>query len=317
LVTFTIVIKSTPKSAAPAYDVLMTDPMPTGLGLDQTSVHVKNSAGLPSAVVTTTDTNLKITWAYFPVGETSTITFDARFIGPPPVTNKVSVQWSSIPIEPLPPFTRRSPYNQHSTERSYDPHGNTLNDYGTTSSITLRVPALPNTGFAPGLQTLLPVQPSDKAYDTMDNMTLEIPALHLRMPIVGVPAGSDGWDLTWLSNQAGYLEGTTYPTQVGTTGLTGHVYLADGTPGPFVHLGDLRWGDQVIIHANGQRYIYEMRTSRVVLPNDLSIFANDGYTWLTLLTCKDYLPALKTYDYRLAVRAVLVKVEADSTPAGQ
>jgi LPXTG-site transpeptidase (sortase) family protein len=214
----------------------------------------------------------------------------------------------------LPPFSHRSPYNEHSTERSYDPESSTLNDYGASSSVTLREPSLPATGFAPGVRTVLPAQPFDLAYDPMDGMTLEIPALHLVMPIVGVPATLAGWDLTWLSNQAGYLEGTTFPTQVGTTGLTGHVYLADGTPGPFLHLGDLLWGNQVIIHANGERYIYEVRTSRVVLPSDLSVFDNDGYTWLTLLTCKEYLPTLKTYDYRLAVRAVLVKVEDEPQP---
>ncbi len=147
----------------------------------------------------------------------------------------------------------------------------------------------------------------------MTDMWLEIPALGLNMPIIGVPATGDGWDLTWLSNQAGYLEGTTYPTQVGTTGLTGHVSLADGTPGPFVHLADLIYGNQVILHANGMRYIYEVRTSKVVVPGDVSVFKNDGYTWLTLLTCKDYIPSLNRYDYRLAVRAVLVTVEDDSS----
>jgi large repetitive protein len=314
LVTFSIDVQATTVSAAPAYDVLMTDPIPAGLKLEETSIHVKKSAGLPDAVVKFAAAKLTVFWAYFPVGEKATVTFDARFIGPSPVINKVNLQWSSIPIEPLPPFTQRSPYNRHSTERSYDPQSSTLNDYGTSASATLREPALPSTGFAPGVRTVLPAQPFDLAYDAMDGMILEIPALHLMMPIVGVPATPAGWDLTWLSSQAGYLEGTTFPTQVGTTGLTGHVYLADGTPGPFVHLGDLMYGNQVIVHANGKRYIYEVRTNRVVLPSDLSVFDNDGYTWLTLLTCKEYLPTLKTYDYRLAVRAVLVKVEEEPQP---
>lgn len=37
----------------------------------------------------------------------------------------------------------------------------------------------------------------------------------------------------------------------------------------------------LILHANDKRYVYEVRTNRVVLPNDLSVFKNDDYTWMT------------------------------------
>jgi len=163
--------------------------------------------------------------------------------------------------------------------------------------------------------TTLPAQPADKRYQSLGGMWLEIPALNLTMPLTGVPLSSEGWDLTWLSRQAGYLQGTTYPGQVGTTGVTGHVTLADGTPGPFRNLGKLFWGNQVILHAEGYRYVYEVREQRTVLPRDLSVFKQDGYTWMTLLTCDGYVPWLDTYNYRLAVRAVLLKVEADATPS--
>lgn len=315
--TYKIEIAHTSKSTAPAYDVLVTDNIPVALLLDQTSIQVKNSSGLPTAVIKSTASQFTIYWASFPVGEKAVIVFKAKFVGPSPVINKANVVWSSIPIEPGPHFRHQSDFNEHSTERRYDPIDDTLNDYVTDSSVTVKTPEkLPDTGFAPGVQTILPVQPLEKSYDALGDLWLEIPKLGLKMPIVGVPASGTSWDLTWLSNQAGYLEGTTYPTQVGTTGLTGHVYLADGTPGPFIHLANLVYGDQVILHASGKRYIYEMRTSRVVLPTDLSVFKNDGYTWLTLLTCKDYISSLNKYDYRLAVRAVLVTVDDDPSLPG-
>ena len=314
VLTYSIEVEHTKKSHAPAYDVVVADNLPAGLLLDPATIKVKNSTGLPTPVIKTTTNGFTVYWASFPIGEKTVITFQAKFIGPSPVVNKTNVVWSSIPVVPNPPGHRQSVYNDYSTERRYDPKDDTLNNYVTESSISIRTPGgLPNTGFAPGVQTILPVQPLNKAYDPMTDMWLEIPALGLNMPIIGVPATGSGWDLTWLSNQAGYLEGTTYPTQVGTTGLTGHVYLADGTPGPFVHLADLIYGNQVILHANGKRYIYEVRTSKVVVPGDLSVFKNDGYTWLTLLTCKDYIPSLNRYDYRLAVRAVLITVDDDTS----
>ena len=38
--------------------------------------------------------------------------------------------------------------------------------------------------------------------------------------------------------------------------LTAHVYLANGLPGPFANLNELKYGDQIIIHAYGQRDIW-------------------------------------------------------------
>jgi LPXTG-site transpeptidase (sortase) family protein len=310
-VTYTIDISHTAQSTAPAYDVLMTDNLPSGLALLPASIMVSGSAGLSAATVNSSTTQISVLWASFPVGETATVIFQATFVGPSPVINTTNVEWSSIQVDPNPHLTPQSPHNIHSTERRYDPPSQTINDYRTSSSITLRKPNLPNTGFSPGVTTSLPIQPLEQMYDSLGGMWLEIPALQLKMSIVGIPATVNGWDLTWLSNQAGYLEGTTYPSQVGTTGITGHVYLADGTPGPFLHLGDLLYDNQVILHANGRRYVYEVRTKSIILSNDTSIFKNDGYTWLTLITCKEYDAATNTYKKRMVVRAVLVSVEEE------
>lgn len=50
-------------------------------------------------------------------------------------------------------------------------------------------------------------------------------------------------------------------THAGNTGLTARAYLADGSPGPFVELGKLSYGDQIIVHLDGQRYVYEVRSA--------------------------------------------------------
>ncbi len=314
-VTFTIDVAHTAQSAVDAYDVILTDVLPS------------NFAFLPGTIQTTglapTSTNyapgtrtLTFFWDIFPLGQNASISFQATFVGPAPATNDTNLAWTSLPIDPQPNGQPQSltPYNGFGNERWYDPlDATSVNNYGASASVTVDVPnALPATGFAPNQVTNLPEQPAAKAYADLGNTWLEIPALGLNLPTTGVPLTADGWDLTWLSNQVGYLAGTTFPGQVGTTALTGHVTLADGTAGPFRNLNRLYWGNQVVMHINGYRYVYEVRETRSVRPTDFSVFKNDGYTWLTLITCEDYNPRLDTYAYRYAVRAVLLRVEQDS-----
>ena len=300
-------------ASAPAYDVLVTDNIPPALVLDPTSVAVNGSAGLPVPVVNTTANSFTVSWSEFPLGENASITFQAQFIGPSPVVNAASVEWSSLQIDPAPHLQPQSSYNQYSTERRYDPLDPAVNDYRVEASAQLRVPHAPLTGFAPHVITPLPVQPAEKAYQSLGDLWLEIPRLGVQVPIVGVPLASDGeWDLTWLGNQAGYLNTTAYPTHAGNSVLTGHVYMPDGLPGPFVNLYQLRYGDQMIIHLAGQRYIYQVRENRLLSPNDVSIFKHQAYPWVTLVTCKDYDLKTKTYLNRVAVSAVLIKIEQDT-----
>jgi LPXTG-site transpeptidase (sortase) family protein len=215
----------------------------------------------------------------------------------------------------------QSVYNASSHERRYDPHS-AADVYSVASSILIRVPELPKTGFAPGDLTGLPLQPADSRYLAMGDLWLEIPDLGVRVAVVGVPASGEGWDLTWLGSQAGYLAGTAYPTWTGNSALTGHVYLANGQPGPFVNLRTLSWGQQVIVHMDGLKYIYKVQDVRRVWPDDLSVLAHADVPTLTLITCQDYNQAKNEYQYRIAVRAVLVTTETDdstgpvSRPAG-
>jgi LPXTG-site transpeptidase (sortase) family protein len=170
---------------------------------------------------------------------------------------------------------------------------------------------LPNTGFAPGVRTFLPPQPAGKVYQAEPGLSLEIPKLSLSLPVVGIAKDGSNWDVSWLSRQAGYLEGTAFPSFQGNSVLTSHVYLADGTPGPFVHLASLIYGDKILVQAYGTTYTYEVRSVRSVSPGDTSVMAHKDAPWVTLLTCQDFDPASHSYLKRLAVSAVLVQ---SSTP---
>lgn len=168
---------------------------------------------------------------------------------------------------------------------------------------------LPETGFAPGVHTLLPAQPENKAYQGYTGMTLEIPVLQTNLAIVGVPRSGSGWDVRWLGEQAGYLEGTAFPTWQGNTGLVAHATLANGSPGPFAHMGELRWGDQVLLHAWGQRYVYEVRQNSLVSPDQLTMLKHEELDWITLITCQGYDESAGAYRWRRVVRAVLVAIQ--------
>ncbi len=167
---------------------------------------------------------------------------------------------------------------------------------------------LPLTGFAPGKITALPQQPGERAYFSTP-MVLEIPALSVNEAIVGVPE-SEGWDVTWLGDQVGYLGGTAFPTWAGNSVLTGHATDANGGSGPFARLGSLTWGDKIVIHAFGQDYIYEVRSvNRWTDPKDVSVLSkHEELPWLTLITCNGYDEKTGTYRWRTVVRAVQMKV---------
>jgi len=171
--------------------------------------------------------------------------------------------------------------------------------------------ALPATGFTSGLVTKLPVQGSSEMYQQYNYVSLEIPSLGAEAPIVGVPVSQDGWNLSWLDNQAGWLHGTTFPSWAGNSAITAHVYDANGQPGLFNDLSELKWGDEVIVHAYGQAYVYEVRSiDKYVRPEDTtSVFKHEDYPWLTLITCKGYDEDNDAYNWRVIVRAVQTQID--------
>ena len=189
-------------------------------------------------------------------------------------------------------------------------HLNPADFYTVVARSLIVTPYLPGTGFAPGRITALPEQPAEKAYQDLGDLWLEVPSLGIQVPIIGIPVRDGDWDLTWLEDQAGYLEGTAFPTHAGNSAITAHVYTPEGLPGPFVDLHKLSYGEQVIIHAYGQRYVYEVRSNQKVSPQARALTSED-YPWLTLITCQGYNEASDSYRYRIVVRAVQVRVEAE------
>jgi LPXTG-site transpeptidase (sortase) family protein len=177
-------------------------------------------------------------------------------------------------------------------------------DPGTSTMI------LPKTGFAPGISTLLPVQPSGNYYSSFSSLSIEIPKLSVHAEIFGVPNTVDSWDVTWLGQNVGWLSGSAFPTWSGNSVLTGHVWDEFNRPGIFNSIKQLSYGDQILIRAYGVNYTYEVRDNRLITAENIkSALKHEDTSWVTLLTCEGFTKETNSYPYRRIVRAVLVSID--------
>ena len=99
-VTYTLTMSHTSASNSVAFDVTLTDSLPTGLTLNPASLHVTGPAPSSTTVVGNTIT---LTFASFAHGSTSTLTYDATVGLPGSVTlgqvltNNATAIWTSLP----------------------------------------------------------------------------------------------------------------------------------------------------------------------------------------------------------------------------
>jgi len=185
---------------------------------------------------------------------------------------------------------------------------------GTATTTGTSASSLPKTGFAPNKVTTLPVQPATLEYAKMGDLWLEIPSLNVKSNIVGVPQNKDKtWDVTWLGNDTGGLNGTAFPTWNGNSVLTAHVTNASGLEGPFAALKQVKYGDQIIVHMGGMKYVYEVRETKLSRPYSTSYAfeSKQDAAYLTLITCSGYNPLNESYLFRRVVRAVLVSTVSE------
>jgi LPXTG-site transpeptidase (sortase) family protein len=291
-VTFTLTVKN--NGNAPASGVVIKDALPAIF--DVTAVNVTGAplgtlvsvtpligtGPAPYTVIVTLGGDLEVTDVV-----TITIVTTVNSLGNAPIENMASL----------------------TTTSSGDVEANNSDTFALTfSDARTKRSTLPATGFAPDVMTVLGAQPADLLYSNTA-VVLEIPSLGIKIPVVGVPRKNGTWDVTWLGNQAGWLDGSAFPSWKGNSLLTGHVYLSNGLPGPFVDVYRLKYGDRIVIHAYGQKYTFAVQTNAVVDPTDTTVMKHEERAWLTLITCKEYDQQTNTYKKRVVVRAVLISVE--------
>jgi LPXTG-site transpeptidase (sortase) family protein len=162
---------------------------------------------------------------------------------------------------------------------------------------------IPVTGFAPNTVTNLE---NSRQYYAPTRIGLEIPVLKVDTTIAGVEIRNGGWDVSWLQDQVGWLNGTAYPTRKGNSVLTAHVVGADGKPGVFSKLKNLGVGEFIYIYNSGYRYTYMVESKQFVEPDDVSVFQHMDDATLTLITCDRFDEESNSYLLRVVVRASLV-----------
>lgn len=296
VLAYSVLISNTGGSAATG--VVFTDTPDPNTSLVVGSVTA--TVGTITSGNTPGDTSLAVSIGLLSPGDAVTITFrvlidDPIAPGVDQVANQGTTTGSNIPPTPT---------DDPATSNPADP---------TVTALGRLAPELPATGFAPGRITLMPEEPPQARLTDLGGLWLEIPGLALRAEIVGVPLQPEGWDVRWMRDQVGHLEGTAFPTWPGNTVLTGHVVLPDGAAGPFARLGELAWDDAVYIDTPWLRYAYVVRSVRRVAPTDVSALDHETLDWLTLLTCAEYDQASDGYRRRLVVRAVLVAIDLRPT----
>ena len=100
----------------------------------------------------------------------------------------------------------------------------------------------------------------------------------------------EGVSVADLRKGPGHDPGTAMPGQVGNFVVSGHrtTYLA-----PFNKLGELHAGDKILIDTRAGQYVYEVTSTKVVRPSDISVAApvpehpkaNPTKRLITLTTC--------------------------------
>ena len=315
-VTITLTIQHTADSETNAYDVVVTDTLPDELQYISGSLECASGAQDADEACTESGGTITAQWSNFILGGgNGQITFRVIVLSLPAggITNTANVAWTSLPGDISTPQSS----NVFSKERDYDP-ASQVDVYRASDSLVLGASGsdegrrtrrtLPDTGFAPNRVTDLSNVPGETYLQTGD-ISIEIPSLSINIPVVGVPLRNGEWNVSWLGRQAGWLEGSAFPSWKGNSVITSHVYLSNGLPGPFVNLSRLKYGERVIIHAYGQTYTFEVRSNQIVEPNDTSAFKHEERPWLTLVTCKEYDDKTDSYRKRVVVRAVLVSVK--------
>lgn len=166
--------------------------------------------------------------------------------------------------------------------------------------------SIPVTGFPPTTVTYIN-ESTRPVYDALD-LRMEIPVLGVNTSIVGVQIVRGGWNVSWLQHQAGWLNGTAYPTWDGNSVLTAHAFTEDGKPGIFSSLKHLGTGEYVYVYSAGYRYTYQVVSNDLLQSSDVSAFRHEDKSYLTLITCETYEEASGSYLQRVAVRAKLVDI---------
>ena len=105
-------------------------------------------------------------------------------------------------------------------------------------------------------------------------------AFAMSVPKLGyTSAVVEGVDLAHLAMGPGHYPMTAYPGHQGTVGIAAHNNY-------WIQFGDLKAGDRIVLETRYGTFTYLVTSTRIVMPNDKTVFAGSGTGYrLTLTSC--------------------------------
>ena len=147
---------------------------------------------------------------------------------------------------------------------------------------------LPKTGFSAVNPQPLTEKPLSLNYQPV-LMMLEIPSASVTAEIVMVPFADGEFQVAWLDDKAGLLEGSSLPGE-GQSVLTGHNHLNTTEYGPFAKLSGIEEGDRIFIRDEDDIRIFEVYANEKIAEDDIDavnrLISEDPRS-LTLITCEN------------------------------
>lgn len=145
---------------------------------------------------------------------------------------------------------------------------------------------------------------------------LEIPSLGVSQTLQTVPVTNGDWDVSALTDKIGWLETTgAKPHDRYAMAFVGHVTMPrPAGPGPFYRLRELEPGDEIIFRLGDQEFVYQVDERKVVPPEKVELLYIEDGDSIVLVTCSGWNYLAQQYDYRLVVRAGLVRTVRNPGP---
>ncbi len=137
-----------------------------------------------------------------------------------------------------------------------------------------------------------------------DPMHISIPTIAVYTPIVDVYLDGVSWDVSQLGTNVGHLQGTAAPGEPGNIVLSGHVEMADGSPGVFATLQEVQVGDPIQIQRGDETWTYYVNMVGRTTPDDLTPLHPSNEDMITIITCGSYNFFQDSYLERIIVRAM-------------
>lgn len=126
-------------------------------------------------------------------------------------------------------------------------------------------------------------QLTKEAPEDLFPVQISIPKVRIDLPVFEAKAEDDVWEIS--DEGASYLLGSGVPGQKGNVIIYGHNKVKLFGP-----IRRLKIGDEIkVINKKGEEFVYKVKETKIVSPEEISVLAPTKEPTLTLYTCTGFL----------------------------